>query len=201
MVQTKKWHNRSVFSSTNKMASRGRKRPEHANVARDLDGTPSRSQSFAGLGVDGDGLRSRQGSMEPPSSMRTRVDAFRGFGHHVPSPPRPVSARTASFAPLESFPMLSGYPEQSLAPPPRAAGSPRGSKSRPEQKSAPNRVFGRRDRRATRVDFRRSYGGGPPRRGVQGLAKGLGRARDAARVIGWMCKILTHPPKHRSPGV
>ena len=114
---------------------------------------------------------------------------------------RPLLARTVSFAPLESFPKSSRYPGQSLAPPRRAAGSPRGSKSRPEQKSAPNRVFGRRDRRATRVDFRRSYGGGPPRRGVQGLAKGLVRARDAARVIGWMCKILTHPPKHRSPGV
>ena len=76
------------FLVDEKMASRGRKRPEHANVARDLDGTPSRSQSFAGLGVDGDGLRSRQGSMEPPSSMRTRVDAFRGFGQSRVPPGR-----------------------------------------------------------------------------------------------------------------
>ena len=76
------------FLVDEKMASRGRKRPEHANVARDLDGTPSCSQSFAGLGVDGDGLRSRQGSMEPPSSMRTRVDAFRGFGQSRVPPSR-----------------------------------------------------------------------------------------------------------------
>ena len=79
------------FLVDEKMASRGRKRPEHANVARDLDGTPSRSQSFAGLGVDGDGLRSRQGSMERRHRCELEWTRFGGSGNPE-SPPAVLGA-------------------------------------------------------------------------------------------------------------
>ena len=51
----------------------------------------------------------------------------------------------------------------------------------------------------TRVDFRRSCGGGAPRWGVQGLAKGLVRARDAARVMAELHHANCGSTKHRSP--